>query len=76
MREKVLTHILCYLNQYYHFQSVELVMRITLHINNDIKNFEQVFSVEHIIMSIKELQAQLRTLESKQPYQIATPPPI
>ena len=40
------------------------------------KNFENDFSVDHILTSIKKLERQLRTLESKQPYQIVTSRPV
>ena len=44
--------------------------------NKDLDKFEQAFSIDHILMSIKKLEGQVKTLELKQPYQIVTPPPI
>ena len=40
------------------------------------ESFENDFSVNHILTSIKKLERQLRALESKQPYQIVTPRPV
>ena len=51
-------------------------MIITLNSNKDLEHFEHVFSIEHIIHSIKKLKEQVKNLESKQPYQIVTPSPI
>ena len=49
------------------------MMKVIQNINNDLKNFEEVFSIEHIVMSIKKLEEQVKTMKSKQPYQIVTP---
>ena len=71
-----LIHILFYSNLDYPFPNVDLEMKITQNIINDLKYFEQVFSIEQILMSIKSLKEQVKSLESKQLYQIATPSPI
>ena len=76
MQGKICTLIQYYSNHEYHCWNAGLVMIITLNSNKDLEHFEHVFSIEHIIHSIKKLKEQVKNLESKQPYQIVTPSPI
>ena len=76
MQEEIFTHIVYYSNHDCHSLNTDLEMRIILHTNKDLEHFEKVFSIEHILISIKKLEDQLKVLESKQPYQIFTSSPI
>ena len=56
--------------------NAELMIKLTQNINNDLEHFEQAFSIDHILSSIKKLEEQVKTLKSKQPYEIVTPSAI
>ena len=76
IQEIVLIHIQSYSNHDYLFLDAELTMMIIPNTNKDLEHFEQEFSIEHILGSIKKLKEQVKNLESKQPYQNVTPLPI
>ena len=76
MQGRVLIHTQYYSNHDCLFLDTELAMMIIPNTNKDLENFEQVFSIEYILGSIKRLKEQVKNLESKQPYQNVTPLPI
>ena len=38
--------------------------------NKDIDNYKQEFSIEHILISIKKLEARVKQLEARQVYEV------
>ena len=63
-------------NHDYHFQDICAKMMCMRDINKDIGNFEKEFSIEHILISIKNLKARVKQLESRNMYEVPKRDPI